>query len=144
LITQEAGSDVNYVRLCKEVIPEIRLWDFGTGLPFFSPRFPHLRYPVHTGFDHTNKTGMIPYNDMLIPSGELKSHLSDHAPLDGTTPLYGTLQFSSVNSDTTDGTSLTLGKVYSNDEVVQNNVWPIYNDILNQNYKEIPGIGNIW
>ena len=69
LVTQEAGSDVNYVRLCKEVIPEIRVWDFGKGLPFLSPRFPHLRYPVHTGFDHEDKHGMIPYRHMLIPSG---------------------------------------------------------------------------
>jgi hypothetical protein len=76
-VTQEAGSDVNYVRLCKEVIPEIRVWDFGKGLPFLSPRFPHLRYPVHTGFDHEDKHGMIPYRHMLIPSGELKDSWKD-------------------------------------------------------------------
>ena len=35
LISQEAGSDVNYVRICERVIPELRIFDFslGRGLP---------------------------------------------------------------------------------------------------------------
>ena len=37
LITQEAGSDVNYVRLCEAVIPELRIFDFAEGTPFVTP-----------------------------------------------------------------------------------------------------------
>lgn len=135
LVTQEAGSDVNYVRLCKEVIPEIRVWDFGKGLPFLSPRFPHLRYPVHTGFDHEDKHGMIPYRHMLIPSGELKDLLEGHT-ITGATPLYGELKMGS------DGP--TKGKILSNDEVMKANIWPIYSAILKKEYHEIGGIGNVW
>ena len=125
LVTQEAGSDVNYVRLCKEVIPEIRVWDFGEGRPFLSPRFPHLRYPVHTGFDHEDKGGMIPFRDMIIPSGELGELLGEHT-MSGATPLFGELKIG------TSGPS--KGKVMSNDEVSKSNVWPIYSAILKKEY----------
>jgi len=138
LVTQEAGSDVNYVRLVKEVIPEIRVWDFSEGLPFLSPRFPHLRYPVHTGFDHENKRGMIPYRHMLSPSGFLPSLLEKHDLLTGATPLYGELEVDC------DGIPTSKGKILTNDEVESANIWPIYNCILNKEYQEINGIGNIW
>mmetsp|Transcript_2700 Transcript_2700/g.3196 ORF Transcript_2700/g.3196 Transcript_2700/m.3196 type:complete len:313 (+) Transcript_2700:62-1000(+) len=137
-VTQEAGSDVNYVRLVKEVIPEIRVWDFSEGLPFLSPRFPHLRYPVHTGFDFQDKIGMIPYRHMLSPSGDLPDLLKEYDPLKGSTPLYGEFEVDS------DGIPTSKGKIWSNDEVKKANNWPIYNCILNKEYKEIEGIGNIW
>jgi len=137
-VTQEAGSDVNYVRLVKEVIPEIRVWDFSEGLPFLSPRFPHLRYPVHTGFDFQDKIGMIPYRHMLSPSGDLPDLLKEYDPLKGSTPLYGEFEVDS------DGIPTSKGKIWTNDEVKKANNWPIYNCILNKEYKEIEGIGNIW
>jgi hypothetical protein len=136
LVTQEAGSDINYVRLCKEVIPEIRIWDFGTGVPFFSPRFPHLRYPIHTGFDHEDKPGMIPYRHMIIPSGELEELLHGFA-INGSTPLYGELKIGA------DGLP-SKGRVMTNAEVEKSNVWPIYNAILKKQYQEIAGVGNMW
>mmetsp|Transcript_6401 Transcript_6401/g.5232 ORF Transcript_6401/g.5232 Transcript_6401/m.5232 type:complete len:233 (-) Transcript_6401:3-701(-) len=138
LITQEAGSDVNYVRLSEQVIPEIEIWDFGSGLPFFSPRFPHLRYPVHTGFDHEDKQGMIPYRHMISPSNELKSLLAEKEPLTGATPLCGALTIGA------DGVPTAKGKIMTNDEVVSSNAWPIYNKILKKEYSEIEGTGNIW
>lgn len=137
LVTQEAGSDVNYVRLCKEVIPEIRVWDFGSGLPFLSPRFPHLRYPVHTGFDHEDKMGMIPYRHMIIESGELNEHLAGGQAMTGATPLYGELKVSASGS-------VAKGNVMTNDEVTASGIWPIYNAILKKDYQEIEGVGNIW
>lgn len=136
LITQEAGDDVNYVRLCKEVIPEIRVWDFGEGLPFLSPRFPHLRYPVHTGFDHEDKNGMIPYRHMISPSGDLPDLLEGHE-ISGSTPLCGELKMGP------DGLP-SIGKVMTNDEVEKSGVWPIYNAILKKEYQDVEGVGNVW
>ena len=135
LVTQEAGSDVNYVYIVKEVIPETRIWDFGEGLPFFSPHFPHLRYPLHTGFDHKDKEGMIPFRHMIVPSGLLEEQLAGFKA-NGDTPLCGELKMGP------DGP--TPGKILSNDEVAKHNVWPTYNSILKKEYLEIGGIGNIW
>ncbi|KAI2492188.1 ligase [Fragilaria crotonensis] len=135
LVTQEAGSDVNYVYIVKEVIPETRIWDFGEGLPFFSPHFPHLRYPLHTGFDHKDKEGMIPFRHMIVPSGLLEEQLAGFKA-SGDTPLCGELKMGP------DGP--TPGKILSNDEVAKHNVWPIYNSILKKEYLEIEGIGNVW
>jgi hypothetical protein len=136
LVTQEAGSDVNYVRLCKEIIPEIRVWDFGSGVPFLSPRFPHLRYPVHTGFDHEDKEGMIPFRHMISPSGELPDLLEGHT-ISGATPLYGELKMSAKGFP-------SIGKVMTNAEVEKSGVWPIYSAILKKDYQDIEGVGNIW
>ena len=135
LVTQEAGSDVNYVKIVKEVIPETRLWDFGEGLPFFSPHFPHLRYPCHTGFDHQNKEGMIPFRHLIVPSGLLEEQLAGWKA-SGDTPLFGELKMGP------DGP--TKGKILSNDDVAKHNVWPLYNSILKKEYLEVPGIGNVW
>jgi hypothetical protein len=44
VITQEAGNDVNYIDLTTGVIPEIRIFDFADGMPFITPRYPHVRY----------------------------------------------------------------------------------------------------
>ena len=71
LITQEAGSDVNYVRLVESVIPEIRVFDFAQGRPFVTPRFPHLRFPIHTGFDQDDKWGMLLLKHFVIPAENL-------------------------------------------------------------------------
>eukprot|EP00545_Synedropsis_sp_CCMP1620_P003056 CAMPEP_0119013116 /NCGR_PEP_ID=MMETSP1176-20130426/7955_1 /TAXON_ID=265551 /ORGANISM="Synedropsis recta cf, Strain CCMP1620" /LENGTH=281 /DNA_ID=CAMNT_0006966171 /DNA_START=14 /DNA_END=859 /DNA_ORIENTATION=+ len=136
LITQEAGSDVNYVRLCKEIIPEIRVFDFGEGMPFLSPRFPHLRYPVHTGFDHEDKDGMVPYRHMISPSGEL-GYLLEGKTISGATPLRGELKMGA------DGLP-SIGKVMNNDEVDKSGVWPIYSAILKKEYQDIEGVGNVW
>ena len=55
LITQEAGDDVNYVDLTTGVIPEIRIFDFGEGMPFITPRYPHCPY----GFQHHRLGGDV-------------------------------------------------------------------------------------
>jgi len=136
LVSQEAGDDVNYVRLCKEVIPEIRIFDFSEGSPFITPRFPHLRLPVHTGFDHEDKHGMIPYKHLVVPSGEL-SNLLMGVTISGSTPLMGELKIGS------DGLP-TKGKVLTNAQVESSGVWPVYSAILNKDYQEIEGVGVVF
>lgn len=139
LITQEAGDDVNYVRLAERVIPEIRIFDFGDGMPFFSPRFPHLRFPVHTGFDITDKVGLLPLKHMLVPSGELENLIkaSGAEIPSGETPLLGELVTGK------DGLP-EKGKILTNEEVYKANVWPEFSSILNKEYREVEGVGVIW
>lgn len=136
LFTQEAGDDVNYVNLVKSVIPETRIFMFEEGMPFFTPRFPHLRYPIQTGFDQVDKEGFIKYSHMLVPSGELDNILAD-AKLDGKTPLLGELSIGS------DGLP-KLGKTVSNENVVKTKAWPQLASILNKEYTEVEGVGVIF
>ena len=136
LVSQEAGSDVNYVRLVKEVVPETRIFDFGDGLPFISPRFPHLRFPVHTGFDSEDNDGMILYKEMLVDSGETKNLLAGTV-IDGSTPLMGEL---TVGADGLPA----LGKVLTNAEVDKSGVWPTYSSILKKEYQDVAGVGVVF
>jgi hypothetical protein len=136
LVTQEAGDDVHYAQLCKEVIPEIRIFDFNGGMPFISGYYPHLRFPIHTGFEIGINYGMVPLKHMLVPSGELKMHLGD-AHISGNTPVYGELVIGP------DGLP-SKGKLLTNDEVVKSNVWPIVTSILSKQYSEVEGVGVIF
>lgn len=137
LFTQEAGDDVNYVNLTTGVIPEIRIFDFGEGMPFFTPRYPHLRFPVHTGFSIVDKEGMFAYKHFLLPSNNLDSLLRDTGckALDGKTPLLGELVLGK------DGIPVKTGKVMTNEDVFKAKVWPEFTSILSREYKEIPGVG---
>lgn len=137
LITQEAGSDVNYVRLCEQVIPELRIFDFAEGKPFVTPRFPHLRFPIHTGFDQDDKWGMLLFKHMIVPSDNLEDHL-DGFTVDGSTPLLGELKLDSK------GIPTGLGKVATNDEVTKSGVLETYSKILKREYHEVEGVGVVW
>jgi len=135
LITQDAGNDVNYSRLVKEVIPEIRIFDISEGEQFISPRFPHLRFPIHTGFDNDH-IGMITYKNMLVSSGETERLLAGTV-IDGSTPLMGEL--------VPDENGLPAkGKVLTNDQVQASGIWPVYNAILKKEYQEIEGVGVVF
>lgn len=140
LITQEAGDDVNYVDLTTGVIPEIRIFDFGEGMPFFTPRYPHLRFPVHTGYSIVDKEGMYAFKHFLVPSNDLDARLRDTGckELDGKTPLLGELVVGK------DGIPTKTGKVLSNEEVFKAKVWPEFTSILNREYKEIGGVGVVF
>ena len=83
---------MNCVRLCESVIPEVRFFDFAEGKPFVTPRFPHLRFPVHiTGFDQDDKWGMLLFKHFVVPSGNLDDLLQGFT-VDGSTPLLGELK----------------------------------------------------
>jgi len=135
LVTQEAGNDVNYVHLVEAVVPEIRIFNNGDGMPFFTPRFPHLRIPIHTGFDITDKPGMEVFKHMLCPANNLDTLLKNSgSTLDGKTPLMGEL----VNGK--DGLP-QKGKILSNEDVVKTNAWPEFTSVLKKEYKEVEGVG---
>ena len=136
LFSQEAGDDVNYFRLCTEVIPEIRIFDFGDGMPFITPRFPHLRFPIHTGFDVQDKHGMMHLKNLIVPSGQLETLLDGFVPT-GKTPLMGEL----VTGP--DGLP-AKGKILTNEEVVASNAWPTFNSILKKEYLEVAGVGVVF
>ena len=138
LITQEAGSDVNYVRLVESVIPEVRIFDFAQGRPFVTPRFPHLRFPIHTGFDQDDKWGMLLLKHFVIPADNLDDLLPAGFKVTGSTPLLGELVVDSKGIPT--GT----GKVKTNDEVTKSGVWSSYSKILNREFHEVAGVGVIW
>jgi len=140
LVTQEAGDDVNYVTLTEGVIPETRIFDFGEGKPFFTPRYPHLRFPVHTGYDIEDKEGMYLFKHLLVPSDNLDSLLRDTGSkaLDGKTPLLGELVMGA------DGIPVKTGKIMTNEEVFNANVWPEFSSILKREYKEIAGVGVVF
>lgn len=139
LFSQEAGDGVNYIKIVKDVIPDIRIFDFSEGVPFFSPRFPHLRFPIHTGFDQIDKEGMLGLKHMLVSSGELDNFLKDSsATLDGTTPLLG--QFV-LNKD---GIPEKKGDVLTNDDVVKGDVFPELSSILAKKHVEVEGVGVIF
>lgn len=137
LITQEAGSDINYIRKVESVVPETQIFDFGEGMPFFSPRFPHLRLPIHTGFDYEQKPGFVPLQDILCDTGDLESVMGGNV-VDSKTPLKGEL--------TLDGKGIPSGvsKVVSNEEVVNSGEWPIMASILKKEYKEVEGVGVVF
>jgi len=137
LVTEEAGSDVNYVNIVKSMIPEIRIFDFGEGMPFITPRYPHLRFPIHTGFDYQGKGGMVPLNEMLCPTGDVDSLLAG-TKLDGQTPLMGQLVLGS------DGVPMSIGDTLTNEEVVERKLWPEFMSILNKNYIEVKGTGVVF
>jgi hypothetical protein len=137
LITQEAGSDVNYVNLVESVIPEVRIFNVDDGMPFFTPRFPQLRLPIHTGFDYQDKAGMVPLNDILCVPTDLKRALHG-AAMEGSTPLRGELVVGK------DGIPTGVGKVMSNNDVIKSGVWPEFSSILKKEYREVSGVGNVW
>jgi hypothetical protein len=134
VISQEAGSDVNYVRLCEAVIPEIRMFDFSQGRPFVTPRFPHLRFPIHTGFDQDDKWGMLLLKHFIVPSENLDT-LVEGFTIGGSTPLLGEIKVDAK------GIPTGLGKVQTNDDVSKAGIWPTYSNILKREYHEVEGVG---
>lgn len=138
LISQEAGSDVNYVRLVESVIPEIRVFDFAEGKPFVTPRYPHLRFPIHTGFDQDDKWGMLLLKHFVIPADNLDDLLPDGFEITGSTPLLGELVVDA------NGIPTKTGKVMTNDEVTKSGIWDTYNKVLNREYHEVEGVGVVW
>ena len=137
LVSQEAGNDVSYARLVEAVVPEVRTFNFGDGMPFFSPRFPHLRLPVHTGFEVGSRPGMEPLKHLLCPADTLADQLGalpgGAGAVDGGTPLMGELTLGA------DGLP-SMGKVLSNEEVFKaKDVWPEFTSILKKEYIEVEG-----
>lgn len=134
-ISQEAGSDVNYIRLAKQVIPELRFFSTTVGEAFVTPSFPHLRICVQTGFDQVDKEGFFRYRHMLVPSHNLDSYV-DPAKVTADTPLAGVFELKD---------DIPVGfKVYSQAEVLKNNLWPTFCSILKREFHEVEGVGVVF
>ena len=138
LVSQEAGSDVNYCRLADGVVPELRIFDYSSGMPFVTPRFPDLRFCLHTGFDQEDKWGWLPLRHMVVPSNNLDSHV-DTSKISAATPLAGELVLDK------DGIPVSTGKVIlSNEQVHAKRIWPTYSNILDRTFHEVDGVGVVF
>lgn len=137
LITPETHEDKNYIRIVQGVIPELRIFTQESGLPFVTPRFPHLRYPVHTGFDQDDKHGWLPYKYFLVPSDNLDK-LIDVSKLTDKTPLAGTFELDAK------GVPTKLGATLTNKQVVDKAIWPTYSAILEKKFHTVEGVGQIF
>jgi hypothetical protein len=134
-VSQEAGSDVNYVNLAQTVIPELRIFDTATGMPFVTPRYPHLRFAIHTGFDQDDKQGWFPLRHMVVPSENMESFVPV-GQVTAETPLAGEFELQ-------DGLPVST-KVHSHAHVMKNNLWPTYASILNQTFHQVEGMGVVF
>jgi hypothetical protein len=137
LVSQEAGSDVNYIRLAEDVVPELRFFDYSLGMPFVTPRFPHLRICLQTGFDQVDKWGWLPYKHMLVPSNNLEMYV-DIKSLSAKTPLAGEFKLDN------DGIPIGLGKILTNEQVHQEKFWPTYSKILEREFHTVEGVGVVF
>lgn len=137
LVSQEAGSDVNYVRLGEQVIPELRVFNYGYGMPFLTPRYPHLRFCLHTGYDQEDKWGWLLLKHFVVPSENLDT-LVDTSKLTASTPLAGKFKFDSNGIPTAVDTPLT------NAQVFETGIWPTYNKILKKEFHKVEGVGVIF
>jgi hypothetical protein len=138
LVSQEAGSDVNYIRIAEAAVPELRIFDFSMGMPFVTPRFPDLRFCIHTGFDQEDKWGWLPLRHMVVPSNNLESHV-DTSKITGATPLAGSLVL-----DKATGIPTGTGPTLTNEQVHAKKIWPTYSNILERKFHEVEGVGVIF
>lgn len=138
LISQEAGSDVNYIRLAESVVPELTYFDYTSGMPFVTPRFPDLRLCIQTGFDQEDKWGWLRYRHMIVPAGNLDQVEPATLNLNGETPLAGELKLD-ANS-----IPVSIGQTLTNKQVLQKKLWSTFSSILEKKYHEVEGVGVIF
>ena len=133
LVSQEAGQDTNYISIVEQAVPELRIFDTSTGMPFVTPRFPHLRMCVHTGFDQEDKEGWFALRHLVVPTGEkVGESLAD------STPLAGQLQLDAS------GVPTKVGPVLTNAQVVSQGTWPTFSKILKKEFHTVEGVGVIF
>jgi hypothetical protein len=137
LISQEAGSDVNYIRIVQSVVPELQFFDFTMGMPFVTPHFPHLRFCIHTGMDQDEKYGWLPLHHMVVPSNNLDSHI-DMKLIHYKTPLAGQFVLDKV------GIPTGLGPTLTNEQVYESKFWPTYCNVLDRKFHLVEGVGVIF
>ncbi len=138
LVTQDAGDDVNYLRLCERVIPETRFFDYAEGAPFVTPRFPHLRLTIQTGWTCEEKEGFYLIRDMLVPAEGVLENLTFPFTINADSPLMGRFVLDK------DGLPIGVEKPLTNKEVFDKRVWPTYASVLRKEYIDIPGKGVVF
>lgn len=129
LVTQEFGADTNYIRLIEEAVPELIAYDARDGIPFFTPRFPHLRMTIHDAYDQKGKLGMTPYHHLYVPDGPVEKQIKrlgedsgESIELSSLSPVVG-----DIESD----------KVLTNEEVLKSKLWPEVSSVLNKEFLSI-------
>jgi hypothetical protein len=138
LVSQEADSELNYVSLAHSVVPELRVFDAASGLPFVTPRFPSLRLCVHTGFDQDDgKYGWIPLRQMVVPSDNLSDYVAPGS-LSSSTPLAGTFEVDAR------GVPAKVGPTLSNEQVDSQGSWPTVSSILRKDFQTVEGVGVVF
>jgi len=142
-ISQEAGDDVNYTRIAHRVIPELEVQDMLLGQPFLTPRFPHLRFCIHSGHDNDGLEGWYRIQDFVIPGDEEHDSLQSELDEDGVvitpdTPLMGQLELNAQ------GIPVGLGKTLTNQQVLDSKVWPTYSKILEKEFHVVEGTGVVF
>jgi hypothetical protein len=137
LISQEAANDVNYIRIVESIVPELRFFEFSSGMPFVTPHFPHLRFCVHTGYDQYQKWGWLRIAHLVVPSNNLDSYV-DMKLIHHKTPLAGQFILDE------DGIPTGLGPTLSNAEVYETKHWSTYCNILDRNFHVVEGVGVIF
>jgi hypothetical protein len=153
VIIPEAYNDINYIRLAEQVVVETRFFDFSTGSPFVSPSFPHVRLPVHTGFDQYQQWGWIPYRQLLVPSNNLSNYISGSSASTvsgGEIPLCGQFVYdetkmngSSIPIDIT--APLTHSQIMQQPPPVIDSLgWSTYQKVLNKSFHVVDGVGVIF
>jgi len=128
---------LSLITLSGKYFTDIRFFDFSEGKPFITPRFPHLRLPIHTGFDQDDKWGMLLLKQFVIPAGNLKEHL-DGFTVTGSTPFLGELVLDDKGIPT--GT----GKIQTNDDVTKSGVLETFSKILSKDFHVVEGEGVVW
>jgi hypothetical protein len=124
LVVPETHQDTNYIRLTQQVLPETRIFDFASGMPFVSAQFPHLRLPIHTGFDSKEHAGFLPLRQFVVPTS------APLPPLDiESTPLAGLL---------------STKQLLTHSQVMEQNIWPTYKNILEKKYHTVEGVGVVF
>jgi hypothetical protein len=133
LISQETGQDTNYITIVERAVPELRIFDTSDGMPFVTPRFPHLRMCVHTGFDQDDKEGWFALKHLLVPTGEkVGENLSD------STPLAGQLDVDAKGMPT------KVGPTFTNAQVLSKGIWPTFSKVLKKEFHTVEGVGVIF
>lgn len=138
LMIQDAGDDVNYLRLAERVIPETRFYDYAEGFPFVTPRFPHLRLTIQTGWTSEEKEGFLLLRDMLVPAEGLLDSLTYSLTINEDSPLMG--RFVLDNK----GIPTGVDKPLTNKEVLDKREWSTYASVLHKEYLEIQGKGVVF
>jgi hypothetical protein len=133
LISQETGQDTNYISVVEQAVPELRVFDTSVGMPFVTPRFPHLRLCAHTGFDQDDKQGWFSLRHLLVPTGEKVGQDTVDS-----TPLAGQMHLDDKGIPTKIGVTLT------NAQVVAQGAWPTFSKILKKEFHTVEGVGVIF
>ena len=142
----ETHEDESFIWLAEAVIPELPIFQTNEGMPFISPRYPHLRMCIQTGYDDDEKHGWHRLHHMLVPADTVKDWLETAQrdptltvrPIDPSTPLMGQLVLDDRGIPTAVGPSL------SNEQVIEQKAWETYCKILLKEYHEVEGVGVVF